>query len=266
MEPIKKISELTIKDIASICDHTYLNRPEAFRSIAEKGQNPISLWKADFEKFLKETVEFEHKPYAVCVRPECVGFTKNHLINNNSSEIIIASVVGFPQNMYNIYFMIAETNLAVKHGATEIDFVLDYQSLKGGQALDAHTSIEVMAALTQKLGVKSKIILEISELEPEHIKEICQKAEKEGIDFVKTSSGYTGSGANAKDLRLMKENFSRGIKMSGGVNPNNVSEFLEAISGRDDGCIDLDPMKIRIGESSLLRKLKGQKSSENSSY
>jgi hypothetical protein len=41
--------------------------------------------------------------------------------------------------------------------------------------------------------------------------------------------------------------------MSGYVNKDNVKELLEAASGRTDGCIELDPLKIRIGESSLLK-------------
>ena len=53
----------------------------------------------------------------------------------------------------------------------------------------------------------------------------------------------------------MRENFGKGVKISGGIKPENIYTLLEAGSGRNDGQIDLDPNNIRIGESSLLRKL-----------
>jgi hypothetical protein len=51
----------------------------------------------------------------------------------------------------------------------------------------------------------------------------------------------------------MRANFSRGVKMSGWVNKDNVLELLAAASGRDDGMIELDPLKVRVGESGMLK-------------
>ena len=50
---IKKIKDLTVEEIASICDHTYLKRPEEFRTIAKTGESPVKLWEKDFNKFLE---------------------------------------------------------------------------------------------------------------------------------------------------------------------------------------------------------------------
>ena len=40
--------------------------------------------------------------------------------------------------------------------------------------------------------------------------------------------------------------------MSGGVRGDRVKELLHAVSGRDDGYILLNSLKVRIGESKLL--------------
>lgn len=47
---------------------------------------------------------------------------------------------------------------------------------------------------------------------------MCNKLQ---VDFIKTSTGFGSSGADSKSLKLMKENFDKGIKISGGVNANN---------------------------------------------
>ena len=65
------------------------------------------------------------------------------------------------------------------------------------------------------------------------------------------------------DLEIMRNSFSKGVKASGGITPENLHSMLYAMSGRSDGKIDLDPMKIRIGESSLLKKLAGENGSES---
>jgi deoxyribose-phosphate aldolase len=109
----------------------------------------------------------------------------------------------------------------------------------------------IVSVAHQNKGIV-KLILETSELTPDGIKEACKLAADCGVDFVKTSTGFSKSGANERDLKIMRENFPRGVKMSGGVNKENVRGLLYAASGRDDGYIDLDPMRIRVGESSLL--------------
>ena len=251
---IKKISELTAKDIASICDHTFLNRSEAFREKAQQGESPVELRRIAFLKFLEETIKSPLVPYAVCVRPEDVSFAKNYI--GNKKQIKVASVVGFPDGAwYTSDFKLRETELALDHGADEIDFVLNYSLLKAGHLDAVGREIVLINDLAKRRRVQTKMILETSELTGEQIIKACRIAEECGVDFVKTSTGFSAYGARAEDLKIMRENFPRGVKMSGGVNIENVRELLEAASGKDDGCIELTSECIRIGESSLLGKL-----------
>lgn len=248
-----KIGGLTKEQIASICDHTYLNRPEAYKAIAKPGESPMKLREEAFEAFLDKTLESESKPYAVCVRPEDVRKTRSYL---SGTGIKIASVVGFPDGtVYQQGFKTAEANLAIQEGATEIDTVLNYRAMKNGDIAYALNDAGLVRNLAHKRGALVKLILETSELTPLEIVQACNIATACEVDFVKTSTGFSAYGATSEALMIMRQKFQGGIKISGGVTPNNVNAFLLASSGRTDGKIDLDPLKIRIGESSLLDRL-----------
>ncbi len=96
------------------------------------------------------------------------------------------------------------------------------------------------------------MILEISELSLEQTQLACQIVDHCGAAFVKTSTGFSAHGATTEHLKVMRAHFPRGIKISGGVTANNVDDLLLAATAPGQP-ISMDPMKIRIGESSLLK-------------
>jgi len=245
---LAKIEKLTKEDIASICDHTYLNRPEAFRG---KSENPVEKRKSEFYNFLEESADI--KPYAICVRPEDCEKAKDFL---GKTDIVIASVVGFPDgNWYSTVMKTAETNLALSYGAREIDMVLNYDRFKDGDLKYIEKEVKAVKERVAERKGLLKLILETSELTNEQVKEISILANDWDIDFIKTSSGFASSGADIEKSKIMREYFKKGVKVSGGIKKENIYQLLGAISGRDDGYIDLDPKKIRVGESSLLKNL-----------
>lgn len=237
----KLITDLTPADIASVTDHTYLNRVEAFRG---KVDHPVKAFREDFYNFLSGTLNLEAKPYAVCVRHENVAQTKEYL---DGSGIKIAAVAGFPDGDTPTCIKKVETLAALRAGADEIDFVMNYERLRQNDVEYVVEEMDKITQLAHNYGALVKMILETSELHDPRIELACRLANCYKVDFVKTSTGYTSSGANAHDLGIMRNNFSRGVKMSGGVNWDNVHSFLEAISAEDSGMIELDPRKYRIG-------------------
>jgi deoxyribose-phosphate aldolase len=248
-----KISELTPAQIASICDHTFLSRPECFR---KEGANASDERRKEFEKFMIEMLQGSVLPYAICVRPEDVKHARKMLSKKGKESIIVASVVGFPDgSWYDTKFKVAEAKLAIKNGASEIDMVINVDNLKKNKLAVVEKDVAAVLKASHKGKALLKLILETSELTNEEIVIACKIAEKLGVDFVKTSTGFSSAGAKAEHLKIMRANFSRGVKMSGGVRKENLAELLAAASGRDDGMIELDPLKIRIGESSLLKGL-----------
>ncbi len=243
---LKKVEELTEEDIASLCDHTFLQRSEAYKKEAKSGESATRLREKAFLDFLNKTKALLHKPYAVCVRPEDVAHAVRFL---KDTGIKVGAAVGFPDgNNYSTAFKVAETLLAIENGATEIDMVLNYDKLKKGEV--EFITHDINAVLEAAEDVLVKLIFETSELNAEEIILACKIAVECNVPFIKTSTGFGAAGAKASDLKLMKQHFKRGIKMSGGVTKDNVKELLTALS--DNGNIELNPLKIRIGESSLL--------------
>ena len=219
-----------------------------------KGQKDgaVYLREEAYEGFLKGVIHIP-KPYAVCVYPWDVKKAKEYL---KEKDIKIASVIGFPNgNLYSTKHKIFETTIALENGADEIDMVLNYELFKSGKTQETLEDITNVANFVHKEGAIIKLILETSALNKKQIKSISELANNEtDVDFIKTSTGFGKYGATVENLKIMRENFSRGIKISGGVNTKNVGQLLSAAVKRDDGYIDLNPMKIRIGESGLLKK------------
>ena len=249
-----KIDDITQKELAGICDHTFLKRPESYTAQAkEEGKSSIALFRQSFDEFLEETVKMEVKPYAICVRPEEVGNVATYLNENGGKDIKIASVVGFPGGTCETELKVRETRYAIKHGAVEIDMVLNYDKFKAQDFKYVENDIKAVTEVAHEGNALVKIILETSELDTEQIQRACWYANLCDVDFVKTSTGFSVTGANAEDLKVMREIFKGGVKMSGGVKPENFKALLYAVSGKDDGYIDIDPKLVRIGESGLLK-------------
>jgi len=245
-----KISELSTEQLASICDHTFLERPESYK---KQGVNSSIARRNDFTKFFDDMIKINLMPYSVCVRPEDVSHAKKILLKNNRNNIRIASVVGFPDGSWcDTSLKVAETKLAIRNGASEIDMVLDVAKFKNNKLKAAERDIKKVLLTAHSKKAIVKLIFETSELSDEEIMKACVMAEKLGVDFVKTSTGFSSNGAMPEHLKIMRKYFSRGVKMSGGVGKERVNELLLAASGRDDGMIELDPLKIRIGESKLF--------------
>jgi len=243
---LKKIEDVTPEDIASLCDHTFLQRSEAYKTVAKSGESATRLREKAFIDFLDKTKALQYKPYAVCVRPEDIAETVAYL---NGTGIKVASVVGFPDgNKYSTVFKVAETLLAVENGADEIDMVLNYDKFKEHEF--EYVKQDINAVVDAAGDAVVKLIFETSELTEDQLVVACRIAVECNVPFIKTSTGFGSGGAKAEHLRIMKQHFKRGIKMSGGITKDNVKELLSALS--DNGMINVDPMKIRIGESSLL--------------
>jgi len=260
MANLYRIDDLTPKQIASICDHTFLMPDQVYHEKAKELKISASaLREKEFFNFLEFTVKTDLTPYAVCVLPCDVAYARQYLDRHGRSGIGVASVVGYPNGDWESTKDKIECIKKVsREGAFEIDPVIRYKALK-----DANTNMAVdemwqIVDLAHNLGMKCKYILENCELTPELIREACKIADSSGSDFVKTNTGMGYSLAREKDILIMRANFSGGIKIAGGVVKDTYKSLLRAASGRDDGMIELDPMKIRIGESKLI----GEKKSE----
>lgn len=185
------------KNIAAIIDHTAL-KPEA---------TP-----ADIEKLCQEAKTYGFA--AVCVNPTYVKMCSELLAE---SSIAVASVVGFPLGASTIQMKSAETSEAVENGANEIDMVIPVGRLKSGDY--DHVRRDIQAVVSAASGKLVKVIIEAALLTDDEKVIACQIAQQAGAHFVKTSTGFSKSGATPDDVALMRKvvGDSMGVKAAGGI-------------------------------------------------
>lgn len=127
-----------------------------------------------------------------------------------------------------------EAKLAVEGGALELDMVLNYPFLQCGAYGSVFDDIEAVRNAAPS-PVLLKCILETSQLNREQIVAGCVIAAAAGVDFVKTSTGFKGSGATVEDVALMYsvvQGKGVQVKASGGV--RNLRDCLEMIDAGAD--------------------------------
>jgi deoxyribose-phosphate aldolase len=188
---------MTKDELAAMIDHTLL------KSAATEH---------DIKKLCSEAREYRF--WSVCVNSTWVGYAK-HLLAGTGVKV--CSTVGFPLGAMSTGAKQEEARIAVENGADEIDMVINIGFLKSGKA-EAVTE-DIAAVKRACNGRLLKVIIEASLLTEAEKVLACELSRKAGADFVKTSTGFSSSGAAEEDVRLMSRNITgaMGVKASGGI-------------------------------------------------
>lgn len=218
-------------NIAKLIDHTLL-KPDASS--------------ADIIRLCSEAKEYGF--YSVCVNSSNIEICVEEL---DKSGIKIVSVVGFPFGAMSMSAKANETYNALSLGANEIDMVMNIGRFLEGDYDYVQEDIREVKEACQKSVLK--VIIETSMLDQKQIKKACHLAEKSGADFVKTSTGILGRGANLEDLKIMHKAVgnSMGIKASGGI--NNYQKAMQMIQAG----------ATRIGASASIKIIQRDENEEN---
>jgi deoxyribose-phosphate aldolase len=150
----------------------------------------------------------------VCVNPIHVALASRLLIG---SSVLVVSVVGFPFGATYSAVKVLETELAVRDGADEIDMVLAIGQLRDDE-LD-YVESDIAAVVRAAAGRPVKVILECGLLTDAQKRRGAEVAAKAGAAFVKTSTGFLGSGATAHDVTLLNQAVGTrlSVKATGGI-------------------------------------------------
>ncbi|MGB8769349.1 MAG: deoxyribose-phosphate aldolase [Candidatus Korobacteraceae bacterium] len=216
------------RSAANLIDHTLL-KPDATRS------QVITL--------CDEAVRYGF--HAVMVNPANVALAGTHL---HGSPVKVGTVVGFPLGANVTLTKLAEAESALRNGAHELDMVLNIGALKSGDRVLVQHEMRSLVRLAHNQGAILKVILENSLLNQIEKILACSLALEAGVDFVKTSTGFSDSGATAADVVLMRGvvGLSVGVKAAGGI--RTAAQFMDMI----------DAGANRIGTSAgieILREL-----------
>lgn len=198
---------------------------------------------------------------AICVYPNFAGIVSQSL---EVEGVEIACVSGgFPSSQTFPEVKIAETALALKEGATEIDIVMSVGKFLSG---DYEGVCDEIQELKDLCGDKSlKVILETGALKSaENIKKASILSMYSGADFIKTSTGKEAPGATPEAAFVMckaiKEYYAKsgrkvGFKAAGGI--TNIEDALLYYNIVEDvlGKEWLNSKLFRIGTSRLAGTL-----------
>ena len=213
-------------DLAKYIDHTLL-KPQADRTAVK-------------------TLCDEARKYgffSVCVNPYWVPFCKEQL---QGSGVKVCTVIGFPLGANTTQTKVFEAKDALQNGADELDMVINIGALK---ARDYKTVLEDIKAVRRACeGHVLKVIIETSQLTDEEKVKACELSAEAGADFVKTSTGFTGGGATAADVALMRKSIPAHmqVKASGGVRTREDFDAMVAAGA------------TRIGASSGVKIIEGK--------
>lgn len=222
----------TSSDIAQYIDHTLL-KPDASQ--------------AEVVKLAEEARKYGFA--TVCVNSSNVGIAARVLAGSKTVPI---AVVGFPLGAALPSAKAFESREAIRCGAREIDTVINIGALKARDYALVLKDIAMVVEASKPYPVK--VILETSQLNDEEKVAGCVLSKAAGAAFVKTSTGFTGGGATAEDVALMRRVVGNdvGVKASGGVRSTEDAMKMFAAGAN------------RIGASASVAIITGQKS--NSKY
>src|SRR5215467_13990654 len=172
-------------DVAKIIDHSILS-PAA--TVAE------------LEAGCRLARQFEVA--TVCLLPYYVQRCAELL---RGSSVEPCTVIGFPHGADATGIKLAESEQALKDGATELDAVINISKARSGDWEYVRREIQALTEATHAGGAKIKIIFENAYHDDAAKIRLCQICGEIGVNWVKTSTGFAPSGATVADVKLMRK-------------------------------------------------------------
>ena len=214
---------MDIQKILSKCDHTLLS---------------VTATESQIKQIIDDGITYGVA--SVCIPPAYVEFAKNYA----KGKVKICTVIGFPNGYTTTACKVFETLDAIKKGADEIDMVINIAKLKTG---DYDYVLDEIKNLKGACGNKVlKVIIETCLLTEEEKIKMCQIVTEAKADFIKTSTGFSTSGATFEDIILFKKHVGKDVKIkaAGGIKTlADAQKFIEL--GAD-----------RLGTSKVVKAVK----------
>ena len=189
----------TLAELAKMFDHSLLQP---------------TLTDADMEKGL--ILAREYNVASVCIKPYAVKFAAKLLAG---SMVQASTTIGFPHGGHVTAIKVAESEIALADGATELDMVVNIGKVLSGEWNYVADDIAAVVRLAHAAQAKVKVIFENAFLKDAHKIEMCRICGDVRADWVKTSTGYAETGATIEDLKLMRQHSPAHVqvKAAGGV-------------------------------------------------
>ena len=216
-----------------------MNRQEILSAVDHTNLDVCAGWD-QIRKLCDEAIRYHTA--SVCIAPSFVKQAADYVDGN----IKICTVVGFPNGYASTSVKCFEAAQAVADGADEIDMVINLGDVKDKHFDKIKGEI---ALLKSACGDKIlKVIIETCLLTEEEKIKMCEIVTEAGADFIKTSTGFSTSGATFDDIALFKKYVGENVKIkaAGGISSfDDAKKFIEL--GAD-----------RLGTSRLVKIAKAE--------
>lgn len=200
---------MDIKEILSKVDHTLLAQGATFEEI---------------KVILDDAIEYGTA--SACIPPCYVKEASDYV----GDKLTICTVIGFPNGNMTTKTKIFETEDAIANGAKEIDMVINIGWVKSGDYNKVGDEINAIAKACHDRGAILKVIIETCLLTEEEKIAMCHVVSASDADYIKTSTGFSTSGATFEDVKLMRTYCSpdQKIKAAGGISSiDDAKKFIE---------------------------------------
>lgn len=208
----KKDMNMTHQEILSKVDHTLLAQTATWEQIRAICDDAAKYGTA-----------------SVCIPPCYVKKAKEYA----GDAIKICTVIGFPNGNSTTETKVFETRDSIENGADEIDMVINIGALKDQ---DYDFVLDEISAIKKACGQHIlKVIIETCLLTEEEKIKMCELVTKAGADFIKTSTGFSTSGATFEDVELFAKHVGPNvqIKAAGGISSfADAEKFVELGASR----------------------------------
>lgn len=214
---------MDINTILSAVDHTLLSQTAKFDEIKDVCDDAI-----------------KYNTASVCIPPSYVKAVKEYV----DDKLKICTVIGFPNGYNTKETKCFEAENAVNNGADEIDMVINLGFVKD-QKYDLILD-EINCVKQACNGRLLKVIIETCLLTDEEKVKLCDIVSISDADYIKTSTGFSTSGATKHDIELFSENVNSGLKI----------KAAGGISTIDDAQAFLELGATRLGTSRIINLIK----------
>ncbi len=163
------------------------------------------------------TIAKKLKMRGVCIGPAYVSIAKKLL---KGTDMSIVTVIGFPLGINKLELKLDEAETALKEGATDIDFSPNLGAIKDHNTYMTFRELSMIVERVKKISPKAtvRIITEVSLLNKQDFSFIAHLAQKAGVHYFKTSSGFLMTReTNAADIKMIASITSIPIKATGGI-------------------------------------------------
>lgn len=214
---------MNTSQILSCVDHTLLKQTATWNEIKELCDDGIKYHVA-----------------SVCIPASYVKPAVDYV----RGRIPVCTVIGFPNGYSTTETKCFESADAIRNGAKEIDMVINIGALKDGRIDEVFKEILSIRKITQ--GQVLKVIVETCLLTFQEKLTICSIVSESGADYIKTSTGFSISGATFEDVALFAANVKNGLKIkaAGGISSLGDAEHF------------LDIGASRLGTSKIIKLVK----------